>query len=59
MKEKTPAGLTPLLTAAERGHTAVCELLLDKGEANIDKRESLGSTALIVDIRAEQMGRRL
>ena len=39
-------GVTPLLAAAHGGHTEVCELLLDKGKANIEETTSIGSTAL-------------
>ena len=30
-------GFTPLLVAAQRGHTEVCKLLLDQGKANIEE----------------------
>ena len=30
-------GFTPLLVAAQRGHTEVCKLLLEKGKANIEE----------------------
>ena len=39
-------GYTPLLIAAQRGHTVVCELLLRKGKANIEDTTPDGSTAL-------------
>ena len=39
-------GFTPLLAAAHRGHTEVCELLLEKGKANIEEMTPDGNTAL-------------
>ena len=39
-------GLTPLLAAAQFGHTEVCKLLLEKGKANIEETGPEG-TALI------------
>ena len=39
-------GFTPLLAAADSGHTYVCELLLRKGRANIEDTNPDGSTAL-------------
>ena len=39
-------GFTPLLAAADSGHTDVCELLLQKGRANIEDTNPDGSTAL-------------
>ena len=39
-------GLTPLLVAAQEGHTEVCELLLEKGKANIEETDNDGDTAL-------------
>jgi len=39
-------GFTPLLVAAQRGHTEVCELLLEKGKANIEDTTPTGNTAL-------------
>ena len=39
-------GFTPLLVAAQRGHTEVCELLLDKGKANIEETTPIGNNAL-------------
>ena len=39
-------GFTPLLAAADSGHTDVCELLLQRGRANIEDTTPDGSTAL-------------
>ena len=39
-------GDTPLLVAAYFGHTEVCELLLEKGKANIEEIDDDGDTAL-------------
>ena len=39
-------GWTPLLAAAQRGHTLVCELLLEKSNADIEESEPRGNTAL-------------
>ena len=41
-------GFTPLLVAANNGHTDVCELLLEKGKANIEEIDADGNTALIL-----------
>ena len=46
VEEKDEDGWTPLLNAAYFGHTEVCELLLEKGKANIEETESYGNTAL-------------
>ena len=35
-----------MLNAAYFGHTEVCELLLDKGKANIEETTPIGNTAL-------------
>ena len=45
---KDEYGDTPLLAAASFGHTEVCELLLDRGKANIEETGSDGNTALHV-----------
>ena len=39
-------GYTPLLLAAYFGHPEVCELLLERGKANVEETNSLGNTAL-------------
>ena len=39
---------TPLIAAAYRGHTDVCELLLDKGNANIEETMPGRGTALTI-----------
>ena len=39
-------GITPLLAAAHQGHAEACELLLEKGQVNIEEMGSSGSTAL-------------
>ena len=39
-------GFTPLLVAAQRGHAEVCELLLERGKANIEETDNDGDTAL-------------
>ena len=41
-------GYTPLLAAAEFGHTDVCKLLLEKGKANIRETLPNGITALML-----------
>ena len=41
-------GVTPLLIAAYFGHTDVCQLLLDHGELNLEERDPLGNTALML-----------
>ena len=46
--EKDEKGWTPLLIAAYKGHTEVCELLLEKGKANIEETTPNGNTALIL-----------
>ena len=46
VEERDEDGWTPLLNAAYFGHTEVCELLLEKGKANIEEMEPLGNTAL-------------
>ena len=46
VEERDEDGFTPLLNAAYFGHTEVCELLLEKGKANIEETDSLGNTAL-------------
>ena len=44
--ERDEGGLTPLLVAAYLGHTGVCELLVERGKANIEEIEPGGNTAL-------------
>ena len=39
-------GFTPLLAAAQFGHTEVCKLLLETGKANIEETGPYGHTAL-------------
>ena len=39
-------GFTPLLLAAQFGHTEVCKLLLEKGKANIEETGQIDETAL-------------
>ena len=41
-------GFTPLLTAAQHGHTKVCELLLERGEASVKERSLKGFTPFLV-----------
>ena len=40
-------GFTPLLIAAQRGHTEVCKLLLKMGKANVKETTPKGFTALL------------
>ena len=46
VEEKDEFGFTPLLNAAYFGHTEVCELLLERGKANLEETEPVGNTAL-------------
>ena len=46
VEEKDENGWTPLLYAADLGHTEVCQLLLEEGKANIEETTAKGSTAL-------------
>ena len=46
VEERSKTGGTPLLIAAQKGHTEVCELLLDQGKANIEETTPKGLTAL-------------
>ena len=46
--ERDRDGFTPLLLAAYFGHAEVCELLLERGKANIEETTRLGNTALII-----------
>ena len=39
-------GFTPLLAAAQRGHTEVCKLLLETGKTDIEETLPDGNTAL-------------
>ena len=43
---KTNDGFTPLLLAAYFGHAEVCQLLLERGKANIEETTPKGNTAL-------------
>ena len=40
-------GFTPLLAAAQRGHTEVCKLLLETGKANVKETTPDGFTPLL------------
>ena len=47
--EAKEQGFTPLLVAVQFGHTEVCQLLLDKGKANIEETTPFDErTALIL-----------
>ena len=41
-------GFTPLLAAAQGGHTKVCKLLLDTGKANVKETTPDGDTPLLL-----------
>merc|ERR550517_1397233 len=41
-------GVTPLLMSSFFGHTDVCQLLLDHGELNLEERDPLGNSALML-----------
>ena len=41
-------GVTPLLMASFFGHSDVCQLFLDNGELNLEERDPLGNTALML-----------
>ena len=45
---KDKHGFTPLLAAANERYTEVCEVLLDKGKANIEETDPEGNTALML-----------
>ena len=44
---RNKSSFTPLLAAAQRGHTEVCKLLLETGKANVKEKNSNGCTALL------------
>ena len=44
-------GFTPLLAAAQGGHTGVCKLLLETGKANVKETTPAGFTPLLVAAR--------
>ena len=39
-------GFTPLLAAAQNGHTEICKLLLETGKGNIEETRSLKHSSL-------------
>ena len=45
---RTHSGMTPLMAAARGGHTRVCELLIEQGDAEIGKEDQYGRSALII-----------
>ena len=49
---RNKSGDTPLLIAAQFGQTEVCELLLEKGKANIEEAGSIDETALSIAARS-------
>ena len=45
------SGFTPLLAAAQGGHTEVCKLLLETGKANVKETTPKGNTPLLLAAR--------